>query len=67
MKPAVIIRFINDCLNIYNKQIKQGGKVPESYFLSELSDEANMKIAVVTRGDKHELKFKVEKPHSVLR
>ena len=48
-------------------QINQGGKVPESYYLSELSDETNMKVAVITRGDKHELKYRVEKPGSILR
>ena len=51
----------------YSLKIVQGGKVPDKYYLSELSDETNMKTISVSRGDKHELKFRIDKPGSILR
>ncbi|XP_064620533.1 retinal-binding protein-like isoform X2 [Lineus longissimus] len=45
----------------------QGGKVPESFYLRDLTDRNDMESASVVRGDKFTLDFNVEKPGSYLR
>ncbi|XP_060563038.1 retinal-binding protein-like isoform X4 [Ruditapes philippinarum] len=47
--------------------INQGGEVPEKYFLDIKELYEHMKTATITRGDKLELEYQIDKPDSILR
>lgn len=47
--------------------INQGGEVPEKYFLDIKEIYEHMSVSTITRGDKLELDYLIEKPGSILR
>ena len=66
---SIIIRNRNsfDDIFVYFVQINQGGEVPEKYFLDIKELYEHMKTATISRGDKLELEFNIDKPGSILR
>ena len=53
------------CISIW--QICQGGKIPEKYFLKELSSEERMKTITVLQGNNYTIPYHIKVPNSIIR